>query len=186
MNLRKMGNVNFKKLEEKIVQASLVALNEFGEKFPEKKICGFALYSDDGAMTICNSINTTDFFEEGFDENGEYPLDYKFSTAEWEFESEFADKEFSEISRILFERESEDDDEEFEKFRQELFETCCRALVKVKEQNKDNKVFDQNPLFLFAVSDSEIDQLQIETVKKLNDERTFEEFERWMQPFEQE
>jgi hypothetical protein len=50
---------NFAALEVQVRKAARLAFQEVASAHPEDQLCAFALYSDDGAMTVCPSINTT-------------------------------------------------------------------------------------------------------------------------------
>lgn len=54
--------MNFIQLQQKIEEASKKSFLEMYEQHKEEDIYAFALYSDEGAMTVCPSTNTIRFF----------------------------------------------------------------------------------------------------------------------------
>lgn len=173
-----MNGFDFKILQSEIVTASRQALHEVAEAVKEDEIVAFALYSDEGAMTVCPSINTKSHLLKFKTENPKYSLDYKFSPAEWKFESVGAAGLFNAIcekasSEVLKE------ETDFSTFQEQLYETCCKALRQLR--NDPGNLFDTKKLMLlFSVSDGDIDDRQIEVVKELNDSATADEFIAWV------
>ena len=90
--------MNFTELKEQIKFATKQAFIEMCEKHKDERIYPFALYSDEGAMTVCPSTNTLDYLET--QENDEDFKYYKFEPAEWKYEMVGADKLFDKISEI--------------------------------------------------------------------------------------
>lgn len=171
-----MNKFSFDKLKNEIITASLAAIDEMKTLYPDEKMIAFALYSDEGAMTVCNAINTLQHLQECKEEDPEYLTDYKFARAEWKYEAEFASDAFAEISdKVRNEVSKEEND--FSSFKNQLLQTCFEALQEIKSDNKDEM------LWLFAVSDSEITQQQIDWVYSLNGDDTGNEFETWATSF---
>lgn len=174
--------LDFNDLKNETVKASLIALDEVIKNFPEEKICAFALYSDDGAMTVCPSINTSKHLEKSQAENHKYLLDFKFSTAEWKYEAVGASDLFNEICRKVSDEISKDE-VDFHAFKRKLFETCGEALIVIKKKIENIKEIDKDILLLFAVSDSDITEEQIKLASLLNTRKNFAEFEGWIKSF---
>ena len=112
--------MNFDILRQKIEHATKQAFIEMFENYGVDEIYGFALYSDEGAMTVCPSTNTLKHLAV-FDQNDDLTY-YKFEPAEWKYEALGADKEFDEICdslRNVLEIYGTDD-RWFERFQKQL------------------------------------------------------------------
>lgn len=171
-----MIKFSFDNLKNEIITASLAAIDQMKTLHPDEKIIAFALYSDEGAMTVCNAINTLQHLQECKEEDPEYEQDYKFAPGEWKYESVFATDAFAEISDKV-RNEVSKDEADFSSFKQQLFQTCFEALQEIKSSYKDEM------LWLFAVSDSEITQQQTDWVYSLNGNDTGNEFKAWATSF---
>lgn len=169
---------DFDALKQEIITASLSALSEIIGQHPDERICAFALYSDEGAMTVCPAINTAEHLLKCQNEHPQYALDYKFSPAEWKCEAEGANKLFDVISEKVS-VEVGKDDIKFATFRRNLFATCGQALVEVKQEITRTNLLNDPILLLFSVSDSDISRQQIQLTKALNDSITWSEFKKW-------
>ena len=93
--------MNFKKLEQKIENATKEAFIEMYNKHKNEEIYGFALYSDAGAMTVCPATNTIEFLNSLDNEEKEEINYYKFETVEWKYEGDGADEKFNDICTEL-------------------------------------------------------------------------------------
>ncbi|MXV37827.1 DUF4303 domain-containing protein [Flavobacteriaceae bacterium Ap0902] len=83
--------MNFQALQTKIEKATKRAFIEMFEKHADEGIYSFALYSDEGAMTVCPATNTLDFIN-NLSEDEREDLPYcKFEPAEWKYEMIGAD-----------------------------------------------------------------------------------------------
>lgn len=164
---------DFEVLQSEIVHAAKLALKEFSVLHKTERICAFALYSDEGAMTVCNAINTTGYLAECQQENPDDALYYKFEPAEWKYESVFGNGAFNELSKKTA-AGADKKGSNFSKFKQNLFESCVLALTRLKSE------FDSEVLLLFAVSDSYIGAQQLKWVQQLNNPANSTEFKQFM------
>lgn len=92
---------DFQALQDKIVAASVQAFKEVSARVEPEAVRAFALYSDEGAMTVCPAFATQRFFDELRDEDPDEALDYKYSTAEWPLEAEGAEDAFEDICTLV-------------------------------------------------------------------------------------
>lgn len=88
---------NFAALEIQVRKAGRRAFKEVAAAHPEEQLCAFALYSDDGAMTVCPSINTAQHLAAMQRQHPDEATYYKFATPEWKYEATGADAAFSAI-----------------------------------------------------------------------------------------
>lgn len=187
---------SFAALEVQVRRAARRAFKEVAAAHPEEQLCAFALYSDDGAMTVCPSINTTQHLVEM---KRKYPDDYmayKYSTPEWKYEATGAAAEFRAICEkvrtqaLAFEGvpaanaktlvgvnplRMTSSPRGFATFKRTLFETCLRVL----ESLRTDRLFAGVTL-MFAVSDTDSSaRHQLAMIKRLNDKTVVDEFRRW-------
>lgn len=171
-----------KKLEQKIETATREAFQEMVEKHQQERIYAFALYSDEGAMTVCPSTNTMDYLETKPNNDFTY---YKFQPAEWKYEGDGADKKFAKICNKLYkevEKDKYDDDESlFEDFQNELYQTCIGVLKKLKQENFFKNILGYDIFLMFSVTDYEQDRnFLAQTITSLNENPYRDEYLEWM------
>ena len=190
----KISNMNFAELKDKIEEATRQAFLEMFEKHGKEEIYAFALYSDDGAMTVCPSTNTMTHLTSQDDWQDD--LTCKYGPAEWKYECEGADdlfdeicelcrNEFSEKERDEFLRMREDkiDQSKIGKFRVQLYETCIEVLEKLKSENFFKQIVGKDIFLYFTVSDGfefSREKWQ-EVIIRLNDNEYRDEYLAWME-----
>lgn len=175
-------NFDFKKLALEIEAATRETFQEMVSHHANENIYAFALYSDEGAITVCPSTNTEDFLATKDKVDFTY---YKFEPAEWCYEGGKFGKEFSTISHQLYEaieeEEEEVDDEAFEEFQQTLYQTCIDVLLKLKQENFFRNLIEKDIFLLFSVTDYEYDRDKLkEMIVLLNDNAYQQEYLDWM------
>lgn len=163
--------MDFQLLSEKIEKAAKKAFLEMYEQHGSEQIYAFALYSDDGAETLCPSTNTLKGMlgEEEFEAylQGEALEYYEFETAEWAYEYEGGRAEFREICGILSEAQYDD----FQAYREQFFEVCVAVLHKLKKENFFKNIVQREIFLTFAVSDSDwLVRNERKIIPLLNDE----------------
>lgn len=175
---------NFRELGLIIESATRKAFIEMVELHKGERIYAFALYSDEGAMTVCPSTNTLDFLDTRPQSNPPY---YKYEPAEWKYEGDGADVDFSVICGELFdevENEKYYEDEDgvlFEVFQSQLYKTCVEVLIKLKKENFFRDVLGYDIFLMFSVTDFELDRSFLtEMIIALNEDPYRTEFLNWM------
>ena len=182
--------MDFKKLAQKIEQATRKAFLEIVNQHKGEQIYAFALYSDEGAMTVCPATNTLNYLETKPPKDITY---YKYEPAEWHYEGDGADDEFQEICNELYdyieeeledleeEDEDEEDDTEFELFQQQLYQTCIDVLLKLKKENFFKNTLGYDIFLMFSVTDYEQDRkLLAKTITDLNENPDRDAYLEWM------
>ena len=172
--------MNFETLKHKIETATKKAFLEIYEKAGSENLYAFALYSDEGAMTVCPSANSLKHLEKTPTNDIAY---YKFEPAEWKYEMQGADQEFNEISTLLREELDKhgDDDDWFLDFQDKLYETCVEVLEKLKQENFFTQITGKEVFLTFTISDYEINSKYIRNlISRLNDNSYKAEFYQWM------
>lgn len=176
-----MVDFDFESLKKEIVLASKKAFLEVQSHNTNEKLCSFALCSDDGAMTVCPSINTERHLKRALDSNNGN-LYFKFGTAEWQFEAQGADEMFDAICDKVrgTALEVEDRDEDFLWFRQNLFETCVQSLEQLRREGFFEKHCEPDFLLMFSVSDSDLSvEEELKKIARLNNPVVVKEFKQW-------
>ncbi len=176
---------NFELLKEKIEIAAKTAFQEIYSKHKDEEICSFALYSDEGAMTVCPSANTLEHLSGYSEEEKEHIDYYKFEPAEWKYEMVGADELFADISTMVreevFKMEEEENVELFLKFQKKLYETCINVLGKLKEEGFFKSIVGKEIFLIFTVTEFEFDDSDIiNMVTQLNDNKYKDEYLAWM------
>lgn len=172
--------MDFEILKQQIEEAAKKAFLEVYEKHGAEEIYSFALYSDEGAMTVCPAANTMKAIENADEEDALY---YKYEPAEWTYEMEGADKEFGEICTQLREEltKHDDDDQWFDSFQNKLYFTCIEVLEKLKNENFFTKITGKDIFLTFTVSDYEFEEKDLkDLIIRLNDNEYKSEYLNWM------
>lgn len=181
MERRTVKDFDFDQLCADIVAAAWEALQEVSTARPDEDLCGFALYSDSGAMTVCPSMCTTRFLATTLRESPDEYLVFKYSPSEWPLEGIGADEAFGDICRKvrthLFD-EIGDDREAFRAFRMCLMETCIRAQEQLRRTYSG--VLPEDFLLLVTISDDdEPAEELLSRVRRLNVPGVADEFAAW-------
>ncbi len=172
--------MDFEILKQQIEDAARIAFLEVYEKHGAEGVYGFALYSDEGAMTVCPAANTLKVIENADEDDALY---YKYEPAEWTYEMEGADKEFDLIcTQLRAELNKHDDDDQwFEGFQTKLYSTCIEVLEKLKNENFFTKITGEDIFLIFTVSDDEFEPNDLkDLIVRLNDNEYKSEYLNWM------
>lgn len=140
--------MNWEILRQDIENATRKAFIEMFEKHGADEIYGFALYSDEGAMTVCPSTNTLKHLTTVDQDDLIY---HKFEPVEWRYEMQGADQAFDEISKQLsaalaqneFRGDGEYNEEWFLKFQSQLYETCIAVLENSRMSTFSNRLLEK-------------------------------------------
>ena len=171
--------MDFEILKQQIETAAKKAFLEMYEKHGAEQIYSFALYSDEGAMTVCPATNTLPMLDEDDDDL----LYYKYEPAEWTYEMEGANDDFNEIcTRLRSELDqNSENDEWFEDFRTRLYTACIEVLEKLKNENFFRQITGRDIFLIFTVSDYEFEKQDLKNIIiSLNDNEYKREYLEWM------
>lgn len=172
--------MNFDKLKSQIEEATREAFIEMVAKHKAEGIYAFALYSDDGAMTVCPATNTLEKLKNADSDDLAY---YKFSEAEWMYEGEGADAKFKAICTLVREKviKKGDDEKWFEDFQNKLYETCIEVLENLKNEGFFKSVLDVDIFLNFEVTEYEFRRKKVkEIISRLNGDKYKNEYFEWM------
>jgi len=182
------GAFDFAALGLRIEAATRRAFGEMMELHGSEGVYAFALYSDEGAMTVCPSTNTRAYLQAQAAEEADEAAYYKFAPAEWACEMEGADAAFDAISTLLREHVlsfEEDDEAAFVAFRDTLYETCISVLEKLRGEGYFRQAAGEDVFLTFEVSDHEFSPEETRAIiTRLNDKAYQDEYFAWMASWE--
>lgn len=157
-----------------ILTAARTAFAEVRAAAPPGGWCGYALYSDDGAMTVCLAANAREHLAAAAASAGETAadavvvsaVDTEWSTAEWSHEG-IAHEHFDGVHELLDARlDAARDDDAFGAFRDALFEACVRVLETLVAEGAFGPPDDH--VVVFTVSDGWSEERDRAWVSRLN------------------
>jgi len=158
--------MNFDSLKKQIKTVTKAAFLENVSNYG-KDICGFALVSDDGAMTVVPYTNTIAHLQKMQKDDPDYKEVYEFEPAEW-YTSDGANEEINAICNIL-NQEVLSDNIDCESFKNQLFETCVEVLEELQQDNFFKNTLQKDILVLFSISDTdEPEDNLIKWAKRIN------------------
>ncbi|MCG7409229.1 DUF4303 domain-containing protein [Paenibacillus sp. ACRRX] len=182
------SDFDFVLLKQEIKDAAVQAFSEIYNNNPHNPIISFALYSDEGAMTVCPSMNTIQHLNHAVKEEPDQALYYKYEPAEWAFEAQGADQAFESIctklrNYILNAEESDDDnDASFVSFRDTLYDTCIEVLEELVRANFFSNISKNDIIVLFSVTDYEFDRnSSLKMISRLNSAPVIKEYTAWLE-----
>lgn len=174
-------SADLSKFKDMVTQATGRAFNAICADHSGEEIYAFALYSDDGAMTVCPAANSEEALartvraSESADPS---ELSYlRWGTGEWAYEFEGVD--FFDDARAILNRLLESVDEsEFESFRDEVFEATVAALEACEAAGVFGVGAGRNKITVFfTVSDSEgAEHWEEYSVRRVNPPEVAERF----------
>jgi hypothetical protein len=172
----------FDGLRKEIEAAAKEAFLEMHAQHGAEKIYAFALYSDEGAMSVCPATNTLKQLKAITKDDPDQADYYKFEPAEWKYEGDGADEKFGKICKALWnELEKHDDEEWFLKFQQRLCGICVDVLASLKKSNFFKDIVGEDIFLMFSVTEYEFAESEVrEIVVRLNDNKYRDEYLRWM------
>jgi hypothetical protein len=175
---------DFQKFAQQLTQAAQAAFTELLARHPTEEFYSFALYSDEGAMTVCPAANTLGHLAAQSPDALPYA---KFEPAEWKYEMVGADAQFDALSRQLRTQVDEDfaEPDGFEQFRQQLYATCVEVLDAMRQQRFFDEAVGRAVFLLFSVSDSDPSPEELaQVVSRLNDNAYRDEYLAWLRTWE--
>ena len=163
-------------VEEAVKSSFQKAVEEFSD------ICAFALYTDESFLSLSVSVNTTSHLEERQADDPEFAEEYKWTPAEWKIEN-FNDEAFTAINNQLKDERllSEKDEKSLSEHRQDILRICLPILQNLRKDLASE--LEKDFVLLFAVSDFDDQDFEINIVKSLNPPQLSNEFINWRTTF---
>ncbi len=155
----------FETLRERVAGAARQTYQRFLADHPGERIYAFALYTDDGAMSVCAAANT----EEAFAAQGVTSKHTRWSPEEWAYEG-VGDDELQPSCELLADKVFEVPDEEFSAFQEKVTRVLVEALQALEAEGLFGRGAERERLVIFAwVSDSaQGKQLRKRSAQQLN------------------
>ena len=150
---------------------------------PDETFYAFALYSDDGAMTVNPAANSEQALERSvaaYGKRGKAMLgELRWSPAEWEYEDEAGDElddAYDQLNTLL----EKVGDDEFERFREAAYTAMVDALDELNTEGFFGRGKERAAVTVFfTISDSEdSERWERRSVKRLNPASVQREFVR--------
>lgn len=124
--------MDLQELHSQIKAASKQAFSLVRSRYPNEEFCGYALYSDSDAITVCPSTNTRSHLESMIDSDPGDAEYYRWSPAEWSYEFEGAEY-FDQVSKALYEQvKGIKSPEEHSRLKNAVYECCVAVLEELK------------------------------------------------------
>ncbi len=178
------SSFDFTELADRIAAACRAALAEISARCGDDPVRAFALYTDEGAMTVCPALATERQLHALVDENPDEADFYRFSPTEWPMEGEGAEQVFDALCTCVrthvmgLEEETDGGSAAFEAFREELLETFVQVLERLRAE--DPAFADPRLMLLVTVSDGdETAAVLRDRIARLNGPEVQQQFGAW-------
>ncbi len=145
---------------------------------PAADYCGYALYSDAGAMTVCCAANTVSHLARLRAQDPTEAEYYEWTPAEWALEG-VAAEQFASICRRLAATGPDDDGATFTQFRDSVYEACVAALESLVAAGTFGPGTDHVVVFAVSDPDEENPAREAEWLRRLNPPDQADRFTRW-------
>ncbi|CBJ35499.1 DUF4303 domain-containing protein [Ralstonia solanacearum] len=166
--------MNFEDLRLKIEVAATEAFELVRKKYPRQIFCGYALYSDADAATVCPAMNSVDHLKRMIDLDPEDAIYYRWSPGEWDHEFKGAEC-FAEVSNLLCEGAvRERAEHERQAYKEKIYECCVAALESMKTKGFFSEMTESGVL-VFSLSNGD-SELEANWIARLNGRELADEF----------
>jgi hypothetical protein len=172
-----MENTKYELFRSELKKTAKQLFGEFIKTHNREEICGFALYSDDSAMSISAALNTYKHLDESRKEEPGYDSYFRFSPNEWEYDF-LESKEMDDLSDFLKQGLFQTPKKQFIEHRYKIYNIIVDILKDLKEENLFCELKDDFVL-IFAITDFFDLELEVAAIKKLNSDDIAQEFEVW-------
>jgi hypothetical protein len=163
---------------EKIKEAAIKAFKSVRQQEPELRFCGYGLYSDTDAITVCPAQNSCIHLTNMIDDDPDDKEYYRWSPGEWSHESKGIEF-FNEISTYLrTEAKLIKSIDKYEQFKSDVYQSCVLVLKELREEGFFSDM-DGNGVIVFTVSDT-LNSSECEWIGLLNNDDASQEFKDWI------
>ncbi|WP_152395859.1 DUF4303 domain-containing protein [Paenibacillus guangzhouensis] len=170
--------MDFQVLQLKIEAAAKASFEQVRNKYSGQSFCGYALYSDSDAITVCPAVNSIDHLNKMIAGDPDDAIYYRWSPGEWDHEFEGAEF-FKDISNLLYsEVMSIQSTERHRGYKEKVYECCVAALDTLKKEGFFSDMSESGVL-VFTVSD-DTHALECDWIARLNRKELAEEFHNWI------
>ncbi|MFI2202453.1 DUF4303 domain-containing protein [Streptomyces sp. NPDC020192] len=148
-----------------LLAAARAAFAEVAGGAESAEYCGYALYSDADAGSVCCAVNTRAHLaraQAGDPDDAEY---YRWTPAEWALEG-VGHEHFAPLGRRLLGRSPTARGPELPAWREGVYEACVATLETLRAEGLFGPAPDT--VVVFAVSDHEDPVREVEWIRRLN------------------
>jgi hypothetical protein len=171
-------NFDYKNFKFLLKEKTEIAFNACVEKLSIENISGFALYSDNSAMTMSASCNTHENLKRLQNKYPGSDVYLKWTPGEWKYEL-VREKEFQNLCVLLRNEHFSEESSIFSTHRNKIYSTAVEVLEELRAEGLF-KTINEDFVLQFGVSDFSDHKLEIGFVKRLNSEALAKEFEDWI------
>jgi hypothetical protein len=170
-------NIDYSLLKSNLKKIANGIFNNYVSKHGIKDICGFALYSDESAMSVSVAVNTYTHYRDIVKDDPENKLYYKFNPEEWNeiIEDDELNKFNEQLQKIALSLKKK----QFAAYR----DAVCKLSLEILDEMKVSEVFSElksNFVLLFSVSDCDMPKTATEYNKRYNSAEIANEYEQWL------
>jgi hypothetical protein len=165
---------DYSSLRRELIDAARTSFQAIRNAHPREQFYTFALYSDDGAMTVVPAANTEEGLERARLKYGPAMRDEKdylrWGTAEWAYEAAAAEPFDAACQRLYKAADDSWEDDDFAAHRLRVFEQMINALDSLQNEGFFGAADERRRITLFCtVSDSDNSQrIERESAVRLN------------------
>jgi len=145
---------------------------------PNEEFCGYALYSDPDAITVCPAVNTRAHLEKMIANDPDDAVYYRWSPGEWNHEFEGAEYFKGIPSSLANEVNGIESPEEYKRFKQQVYECCVNTLEEMKREGFFSDLGESGVL-VFAISDA-TNESEADWIDRLNSKELAQNFRDWI------
>ena len=177
-------------LKKLVYEGVLETFNAVEKKVGIEDIFAYALFTNDSASYLGWAINTNSFYQSSTKkiENIQEKIGIKWYYPQFAFgsgDTQEDDLFNSKIANVLANIQKEMDDNNFLDIQSDVYETIITALKLAKTEIVKNKEND-NIVFFLAIADSDAAEIMQEySIKKINSQSCFENFQKEMKIFDE-
>jgi hypothetical protein len=178
---------DFVSFGRQVEAAARSAFEELASLHPEGTLCAFALYSDDGGMTVCPSTNTRPHLERRLARFPDEADFYTFSPPEWSLEAKGAAPAFKDLCRQLRHhvRHLDEESDDFAAFKRDLAECCIAALERLRREEFFVRAAKGPVLLAFQASPGDADpEVEGRMISRLNEASIVERHRAWTETWD--
>ncbi|MFJ9588739.1 DUF4303 domain-containing protein [Streptomyces acidicola] len=139
-----------------LLAAARTAFTSLAEASGDGGYCGYAMYSDADARTVCCAVNTREHLARAQARDPDDAEYYRWNPAEWALES-VGHEHLADVNRLLLSSSPH---------REHVYETCVAALETLVAEGALGR--DEDTVVVFAVSDHTDPQRETEWIRRLN------------------
>jgi len=164
-------------LTNKIIDAAKYSFLKLIDDHPNETIYAFIIYTDEDCYTILPAANSLEKLKEKVLESGNEgqinSAEYKWSSAEWAYESAY-DEKFSAICKILSEQAGKTGS--FPDFKKNVHRCMIAALKRMDEENFFGHRRENLMLYISSSDHDESIKMENESAKQLNSKQKYDAF----------